>query len=113
MKPFASFVLNIEGSLMGTTTLDQSGPWGNDNERILHIPQKYMTGVSSSDGLASYLEHSFVQRSYPAAKWPSAYSTVPADWAAWFQMFSSNTNNLHIVLWLQIVLPNANNLHTL
>ena len=29
-----------------------------------------------------------------------------------YQVFPSNTNNLHTVLWFQVFLSNANNLHT-
>ena len=30
----------------------------------------------------------------------------------WYQVFLSNTNNLHTVLWYQVFLSNTNNLHT-
>ena len=33
-----SSIWPIVGTLTGTTTLDQSGPGSNGNERVLHIP---------------------------------------------------------------------------
>ena len=30
----------------------------------------------------------------------------------WYQVFLSNTNNLHTILWYQVFLSNTNNLHT-
>ena len=44
---------------MGTTTPDKSGYGSNGNEGVLHIPQSFRTGASLSDGLVSYLGHSF------------------------------------------------------
>ena len=32
--------------------------------------------------------------------------------AVWFQVFLSNTNNLHTAVWFQVFLSNTNNLHT-
>ena len=32
--------------------------------------------------------------------------------AIWYQVFLSNTNNLHTVVWFQVFLSNTNNLHT-
>ena len=70
----------IDRTLSNATTLSQSGPGSNDNEGVLPILQSSNAGISSSDGLVSYLEHSLGE-SYPSAKMQSAYSTAPADWA--------------------------------
>ena len=37
-KKLNSSIWPIDGTLTGTTTLDQNGPESNGNKRILHIP---------------------------------------------------------------------------
>ena len=56
---------------------------GSDsNEGVLRIPQiSGITGVSSSDCLASYPGHLLVGGSYPSVEMQSAYSTTLIDWA--------------------------------
>ena len=56
---------------------------GNDgNEWVLHIPQSScITGISLSDSLVSYPEHSLERRSYHSAEMQSVYSTAQAIWA--------------------------------
>ena len=63
--------------LTGTTTLGQSGPGSNSNERVLHTLQRSRTGALPSDGLVSYLGHSL--GGGLAAEMQSAYSTAPTD----------------------------------
>ena len=41
-----SSIWPIEGTLTGTTTLDQSEPGNNGNEEVLHIPQNFRTEAS-------------------------------------------------------------------
>ena len=38
-----------DGTLIGTTTLDQSGPESNGNEGVLYTPQITWTGALPSD----------------------------------------------------------------
>ena len=45
--------LSIDGTLIGTITLGQSGPGSNGNEQGLHIPKSSRTAASLSDGLVS------------------------------------------------------------
>ena len=41
----------IDGTLIGTTPPDQSGPGSNGNEGVIHTLQIYRTGISSSDAV--------------------------------------------------------------
>ena len=49
-----SSIWAINGSLTGTTTLDQSGSGCNGNERLFPIPQRFRAKASPSYGLVSY-----------------------------------------------------------
>ena len=49
-----SSIWPLDGTLTGTTTLDQNGPGINGNKDGLHIPQNSSAGVSPSKGLVSY-----------------------------------------------------------
>ena len=49
-------VLPINGTLISTTTLGESEPQSNGNERVLHIPQSSRTGASPLDAV-SYPGH--------------------------------------------------------
>ena len=49
-----SSIWSINGTLIGITTLGQSGPGSNGNEWVLHIPQSSKTGASPSNGLVSH-----------------------------------------------------------
>ena len=76
-----SSILNdwtIDGTLIDTTTLGQSGLGNNGDEGVLHIPQSFITGASSSDCLISYPGH-LVVMSYPFAKLHLAYSIAPVN----------------------------------
>ena len=48
----------IDRILTGTTSHGLSGPGSNDNEGVIHVPIRYMSGASPSDDLFSYLRHS-------------------------------------------------------
>ena len=75
-KSFLNYI-----TLSGATTLGQSRPGSDGNERVLHIPQtSSIIGTSPSDYLVSYLGHS-LWRSYPSAEVQSVYSTAPDNWA--------------------------------
>ena len=50
--------MSIDRILSGVTTPGQSGPGGNDNEGVFHIPERTTSGASSSDGFVSYLGNS-------------------------------------------------------
>ena len=50
-------IQSIDRTQTCTTTLGQSGPGSNDNERLLHIPQNSRTGASLLDCLISYSGH--------------------------------------------------------
>ena len=52
------------------TTSSQSGPGIDGNKRVFHIPQRSITGVSSSYCFMSYPEHSLVE-SYHSTKMQS------------------------------------------
>ena len=68
-------------TLLGATTLSQSGSGSNSNKGVFHIPQSSsITGTSPSNCLVSYPGHSFGE-SYPSAEKQLVYSTAPADWA--------------------------------
>ena len=58
------FIWPINNTLSGATTLGQSGPGSNGNERVFHIPQSSRTGASLSDCLVSYPGH-LLRESYP------------------------------------------------
>ena len=45
---------SINGTLIGATTLSQSGPEGNSNEEVIYIPQSSKTGASPSDSLSTF-----------------------------------------------------------
>ena len=48
-------LFNIDRALSGATIPGQSGPGSNNNEEVLHIPQRSsITGTSPSDCLVSY-----------------------------------------------------------
>ena len=55
-----SSIRPIDKILSGATNPGQSEPRSNDIEEVLHIPQIYKAGASSSDGLMSYLGHLLV-----------------------------------------------------
>ena len=44
----------IDWTLSGATTLGQSGPGSNGNERVLHIPQIFKAGTLLSDDSMLY-----------------------------------------------------------
>ena len=68
-------------TLSGATTLSQSGPESDDNEKVLRIPQSScITEASPSDCLMSYLGH-FLREYYPSTEMPFVYSPPTADWA--------------------------------
>ena len=69
-----SFILPIDRTLSGATTLGQSGPGSDSN--------KALTGAIPSDYFVSYPVHSF-EESYPSTEMQSVYSAAPADWARW------------------------------
>ena len=76
-----SSIRPIDRTLSGATTLGQSGPGSDGNERVLRISQSYsITGTSPSDCLVSYPGRSLGE-SYPSAEKQVVYSTAPADWA--------------------------------
>ena len=69
-------------TLSSATTLGQSGPRSNGNERVFCIPQRScITGASLSDCLMSY-QDTHLWNLTPL-QMQSAYSTAPADWAIW------------------------------
>ena len=75
------FTRPIDGTLSGATTPVLSGPWSDDNEGVLRIPQSSsITEVLASDYLVSYPEHSLGE-SYLSVERQSVYSTAPANWA--------------------------------
>ena len=67
-------------NISSTTTLGQSGPAGNGNKGVLHIPQSSITGTSPSDYLVPYPGHTLGEF-YPSAEMQSMYSAAPANWA--------------------------------
>ena len=61
-----------------------NGPSRNNNEDVLHIPQRSMTGALSSDCLESYSRQSLGE-AYSSEEIHSVYSTVQGDWVAFEQ----------------------------
>ena len=49
IKWFNSSFWPTDGTLSGTSTPDESGPGGNGNEQVLHIPQSSRAWASLSD----------------------------------------------------------------
>ena len=78
-----SCILSIDKILTNITTVSQSGPGSNGDEKVFYIPQSSKTGASPSYGLEFYPEHLLVGvgRSYPFAEMQSVYSTAPTNWA--------------------------------
>ena len=72
----------IDKTLSGATTPGQSRPGNNGNGGVLHILQISKAGASTSDGLMSYIGHSFGGKSYFSANMQLVHSTAPADWAS-------------------------------
>ena len=85
----------IDSTLSGATTPGQSGPEGEGNEGVLHIPQISKAGASPSDCLMSYPAHFLVCSvcvcgggvSYPSAEMQSVYFTAQADRAEKHDVF--------------------------
>ena len=69
-------------TLSGATTLGQSGPGSDGNERVLCISlSSSVTAASTSDCLLSYPGHSFGEY-YPSAEMHSVHSIAPAGGAS-------------------------------
>ena len=69
----------INKTLLGVTTLGESGPMSGVNEEILRIPQSSsITEALTLDGLVSDLGYSLRGGSYPSAEIQSIYSADPA-----------------------------------
>ena len=71
----------IDMTLSGATTLVQSGPGGNTNEGLLHIPKSSKAGDSSSGCLVWYPRHSLWGVGITPAEMQSVYSAALAEWA--------------------------------
>ena len=54
VKCVGSSSLSIDGTLAGTTAPCERTPVSNDNEGVLHIPQRSKIWISPSDCLMSY-----------------------------------------------------------
>ena len=77
-----SSIWSIDRTLLGATTLGQSGPGSHSNEGVLHILQISKAGASPSDGLMSYPGHSLMgEGSYSSAEMQSVCSKASAKWA--------------------------------
>ena len=63
-----SSIWRIDRTLSGATTLGQSGPGSNGNEKILHIPQSSSISRTSSHCLESYPGHSLRWGLYSAVE---------------------------------------------
>ena len=55
----------IDGTLLGTTTPEQSGPRSNGNEGVLQIPQSSRTRASPSDAVESHIQDTFWREVLP------------------------------------------------
>ena len=81
-------------TLLGATTLGQSGPGNDGNKGVLRIPQiSSITGTSSSDCFVSYPGHSRRWGSYLSATVQSVYSTAPAGWAKYIWRWRAASYN--------------------
>ena len=84
-----SSILSINRTLSGATSQDESEPWSNDNEGVLHIPQSSnITGGSLSDCLVSYVGHSLEAGFYLSAEMMSVSTgleTTNVEEQFWFQ----------------------------
>ena len=70
---FNNTIWPIDRTLSCATTSDKSGPGGDVNEGVIHIPQSSsITGTSPSDCLMSYTAHS-LWGPYPSAEKQSIY----------------------------------------
>ena len=91
-----SSISPIDKTLSNATTLGQSGPGSNGNERVICIPQSSsITGASPSDCFVSYPEH-LLRESYPSAELQLVYSIAPADWARVVERQKANSR-CHII----------------
>ena len=89
-----SSIWPIDRTLSGATTLSQSGPGSDGNERVLHIPQSSsITGISPSDCLMSYPGHSGAG-AYPSAEMQSVYSTA-----------YSPRRQGNLIVWVSVISP--------
>ena len=71
----------IGRTLLGATTMDQSGPGSKGNEEVLCIPQSSsFTGATPSDSFVSYPRHSLGE-SYTCAQMQSMYWQPQLIWA--------------------------------
>ena len=117
----------IDRTLSGATTLGQSGPGGNGNERVSRIPQISKAGATQSDGLMSYPGHSLGGWGFlPLCRDAVMDTTTPADWTSlepnlfyylliacngkwkrWFHAYlkdiSTNWNTLSFKIWILLV----------
>ena len=75
----------MDGTLTDTTTLGQSGPGSNGNERVLHIPWS----LSLRCSLVSNPGHLLRWRSYLSVEMQLAYFTSPSSRLGWFPIKSS------------------------
>ena len=75
-----SLILPMDRTLLGATTPSQSWPGNNGKELVLYIPQRFKTGVSTSDGFVSNPGHSS-GGFYPSEETQSVYFMALEDWA--------------------------------
>ena len=74
-KWWSSYIWPIGGNQTGFTTSVQCGPGSNGNKGVNHILLCSRTGVSPSEGLILYAEHSLVVgRCYHSTEMQTAYS---------------------------------------
>ena len=84
-----SSIWPINRTLSGATTPDQSEPWSDGNEVVLHISlSSNITGTSQSDWLVSHAEHSLGE-SYLSAEMQSVYSAAPTNWVTGYSLEES------------------------
>ena len=72
--------LYYRNTTKGTTTLDQSGPGSNGDERVFHILQSSKTGTLLSNSLVSYPGLLMGIVFYSAAEMQLVYSTALTNW---------------------------------
>ena len=115
-----SSIRPIDRTLSGSTNPGQCGPGSDGNEGVLHIPQSSsFTGTLPSNCLVSYAGYSLGRLLLCRDAVGVLYSpsrlghiwfkvtilflmiTICLHTIIWFQVFLSNTNNLHIAIWIQ------------
>ena len=74
----------IHRIFLGATTLGKNGSWSDDNEGVLHIPQR------SNIRLFNIISRTLVWRVLPSEEMQPGYSISPVDWTTVKKLICTN-----------------------